>query len=66
VKGPRIVAGLIALLIVVGCARGDEERAASTMDPDMFVGTATTVDGAEVDLATFGRRDLVVWFWAPW
>jgi hypothetical protein len=32
----------------------------------MFTGTATTLDGEEVDLADFAERDLVVWFWAPW
>jgi hypothetical protein len=32
----------------------------------MFTGTATTLDGEEVDLADFAARDLVVWFWAPW
>ncbi len=28
--------------------------------------TATTLDGAELDVATFGGSPLVLWFWAPW
>jgi hypothetical protein len=67
VSVPRMLAGLMAILVVVGCGMDmGDDQAASTADGDMFEGTATTVDGEEVDLAAFADRDLVVWFWAPW
>jgi hypothetical protein len=66
VTGRRVVAGLIAALVIVGCGGSGDEPTASTVDPDAFVGTASTVGGEQIDLAVFAERDLVVWFWAPW
>jgi hypothetical protein len=68
VRMPRVVVGLMAVLITGACGGmdDDDDRTSATVGPDMFEGTATTVDGEEVDLATLADRDLVVWFWAPW
>jgi hypothetical protein len=57
---------LLAVMAIVGCGAADEDATESTVGPEMFTGTATTLDGEEVDLADFAARDLVVWFWAPW
>jgi hypothetical protein len=66
VRRRRIAAGVMAVLAIAGCGGGDEEETSSTVGPDTFEGTATTLDGEQVDLATLAGEDLVVWFWAPW
>ena len=65
------VGGAVAVALLVGCGGGDDGAGSSgstdsTVAADAFDGAAPTVDGGEVDLADFGERDLVVWFWAPW
>lgn len=40
--------------------------AGPTVDPAVFQGQATTIDGQPFDLGSLANKDLVVWFWAPW
>ena len=60
-----------ATMMVAGCGSGSGETVdaagpADTLAPSTFEGTATTIDGDSIDLASLAGNDLVVWFWAPW
>jgi hypothetical protein len=45
---------------------GSTGTTADTLALSTFEGEATTLDGETFDVASLGRQDLVIWFWAPW
>lgn len=62
----RTIGVLVGLLLVAAGACAPGERGPDTATPEVLAFSAPLVGGGTFEGEDYTRRDVALWFWAPW